>query len=419
MRRRRAIGLVAAAVVTLTTSLAHGPAATAQTPTNEASRVALGALGREAAALVALGAFGTDRARIEQAVGPVMDRSADKEALLGALDRADGAGADALGPLVQATPTTSPDVRNVLGRLSAADRDAAADGRPISIQGEIYLRGLDHLARYAGSGPRTPAPPDPQVIANALTTAPAPTGGEESGSRSPLLAVVGLVALAAVGGTVLLRRRSPSPTPPTQEAPLRSEPVVPPRESLVNRPSAASMHDLLDVSRRLTAAASAGNVDRLIVRHALDLVRGDGAAVLRVGDAGTLHPSAESHPDLLVVDELADSAIQRVAETGQTLVQASASDRAIRNVPAAIAAVPLVGGGRVLAVLVVVRRVHEPFSGDERTVLEALAPVAAAAMHTATQSQAAVETSLVDALTGTGNRRRFDESLQRTLDDGN
>lgn len=407
MRRRRLVPVV---VLTLAGVFTGSSAVTAQAQPADGARAAAGPLGAEAAALVALGAFGGDNARIEQAVRPLITGEADRSSLVESLERADAAGAEALSSLSRANPTLSPDVRSALGRLAPSDRDAATNGRPISIQAEVYLRALDHLVHYGGSGPRTPSPPDTQAIAAALATT---TGSEpddrSDGSRLPMvLAALAAVALAITGGAFALRRR-PSPSPPVA---ARSDASSTP---LVTRPSAASMHDLLDVSRRLTAAASAGNVDRLIVRHALDLVRGDGAALLRVDDGGALRPIAESHADLLVVEELADSAIARVAETGQTLVQASASDRAIRSVPAAIAAVPLVGGGRVLAVLVVVRRVHEPFTTDERTVLEALAPVAAAAMHTATQSKAAMETGLVDALTSTGNRRRFDGDLAAAL----
>ena len=409
MRRRRLVPVV---VLTIAGLFAGSPSVLAQAQPADAARAAAGPLGAEAAALVALGGVGGDTARLEQAVRPLVTDGASRSALVESLDRADAAGAGALPSLSRANPALSPDVRSALSRLSPADREAATNGRPISIQAEVYLRALDHLVRSGGSGPRTPTPPDTQAIAAALatTTGAASAPGERSGgSRLPIiLAGLGAVALAVTGGAFAMRRR------PARSAPT-SPPPGAPAAPLVTRPSAASMHDLLDVSRRLTAAASAGNVDRLVVRHALDLIRGDGAALLRVDDGGALRPSAESHSDLLVVEELADSAIARVAETGQTLVQASASDRAIRSVPAAVAAVPLVGGGRVLAVLVVVRRVHEPFTTDERNVLEALAPVAAAAMHTATQSKAAMETGLLDALTATGNRRRFDGDLAAAL----
>ena len=176
------------------------------------------------------------------------------------------------------------------------------------------------------------------------------------------------------------------------------------------------MSKLLEVSRRLTDAAATGNVDRAIVRDALGLVHADGAALVR-RDNGELTVAAESDDDLLVADALAESVINQVADTGQPLVQVSATERAIRNLPVALAAVPMVNGGRVEAVLVMIRRHSEPFVPAERDVLVALAPVAAAALQTASQTRAIVEDSLSDPLTGVGNRRRFDAELPATLAD--
>jgi len=176
------------------------------------------------------------------------------------------------------------------------------------------------------------------------------------------------------------------------------------------------MPKLLEVSRRLTDVAATGNVDRAIVRDALDLVYADGAALVRTSN-GALTVAAETDDDLLVSDALSEGVIAQVAATGQPLVQVSATERAIRNLPVALAAVPMVNGGRVEAVLVMIRRHSEPFAPAERDILVALAPVAAAAMQTATQTRAAVEESLADPLTGVGNRRRFDAELPATLAD--
>jgi len=176
------------------------------------------------------------------------------------------------------------------------------------------------------------------------------------------------------------------------------------------------MAKLLEVSRRLTDVAATGDVDRAIVRDALDLVYADGAALVRRAN-GHLEVAAESTADLLVSDALARGVIAQVADTGQPLVQVSATERAIRNLPVALAAVPMVNGGRVEAVLVMIRRQSEPFVPAERDVLVALAPVAAAALQTAGQTRAAREESLADPLTGVGNRRRFDAELPATLAD--
>ena len=176
------------------------------------------------------------------------------------------------------------------------------------------------------------------------------------------------------------------------------------------------MAKLLDVSRRLTDVAATGNVDRAIVRDALDLVPADGAALVRRND-GDLVVAAETNDGLLVPDALTEGVVAQVAATGQPLLQVSATERSIRNLPVSLAAVPMVNNGRVEAVLVVIRRPSEPFVPAERDVLTALAPVAAAALQTASQTRAAVEESLADPLTGVGNRRRFDAELPATLSD--
>src|SRR5438270_240946 len=129
------------------------------------------------------------------------------------------------------------------------------------------------------------------------------------------------------------------------------------------------------------------------------------------GPASTAPVNAQPAP------VLTEGVIAQVAATGQPLIQVSATERAIRNLPVALAAVPLVNGGRVEAVLVAIRRHSEPFVPAERDVLVALAPVAAAALQTAEQTRTAMEKSLSDPLTGVGNRRRFDAELSAALSD--
>ena len=390
----------------------------ARAQSEPAARDAAVVVAREAAALLDLG--GLADGRLQAAVAPFRAAGAPRERLQRDLESADRAGSAALAGLPS---QVTPDVRAALNVLSPADRAAVEAGRPISTQAEVYLRALDHLLHSNGGPPPAPAPPDPDRIAAELAGAGAPVSprNEErspepilsEGGRAPFVALLVLAFAVAAAAVLLLKRRRPLNDAAGSDRPTRASS---PAERLIERPSGASMQDLLDVSRRLTSAAASGNVDRLIVRHALELVPADGAAVVRNED-GQLVPAAESHSELIVAEGLSDSAIGRVAETGQTVVQVSATDTAIRNVPCALAAVPLVGGGRVLAVLVVIRRSTQPFDREERQVLEALAPVAAAAMHNAMQSRAVIEESLVDPLTNVGNRRRFDADLAAVLDD--
>jgi diguanylate cyclase (GGDEF)-like protein len=363
-------------------------------------------LGRESALLLRLEAFGGPSVnRLAAAVASVEVVGADDRAsLLDALEAADGSGAAALRPLT--VGRVSPDVSGALGPLSSADLSALRDGRPTSLDAESYLRALDQLLRSSGAGSGTP--PEVDRIAVALAGERVEVAAVRSSRTWSLLALAGVLLLAAAGW-LLARRRGPRSS---------SRPVVPvapqaPGRVLPAQPGATSMHDLLDASRRLTGAAASGDIDRMLVREALGLVSASGAALVSVD--GELEVRAESEPDLLVPEELAGSVLRRVADTGQFHVQVSATERALRSLPAALVAVPLVGGGRVEAVLVVVRPEHRPFTSAECEVLHAYGPVAAAALHSARQARATIEDGLVDGLTRVGNRRRFDRELDDAL----
>jgi diguanylate cyclase (GGDEF)-like protein len=173
---------------------------------------------------------------------------------------------------------------------------------------------------------------------------------------------------------------------------------------------AVQMSELLDVSRRLASITSVDEIHRVIAREAMGLVHASSAALI-VREDGHLVIAHEGRPGLLVAERLQDGAIGRVAETGQPTRQVSATEAAIRQLPAALLAVPLVAGGAVAAVLVLLRPATTPFSAADADLLMALTPVAAAAMHGAAQSTEAMQRSLQDALTGVGNRSRFDRDL--------
>ena len=239
--------------------------------------------------------------------------------------------------------------------------------------------------------PRTTLPPPTTTATTATTVATTTANGSGSGSSALVPIAIGLVVLAALVALVLIVRR---------QRPRR-------------RPDA--MGELLEVSRRLTTAATTGDIDAAIVRDALGLVKGTGAAIVHQ-ESDQLRVGHESHDGLLVGERLAGGVVQRVAETGQPLVQVSATEAAIRNLPASLIAVPLVGGGRVAAVLVVVRPAASPFADEERDTLLALAPVAAAALQNAKTARATLEETMIDPLTGIGNRRRLDAELPAALD---
>ena len=265
---------------------------------------------------------------------------------------------------------------------------------------------------------RPPVTPPPTPPPTPPTTPPSPTAppttgigetGDDSeggaGSTGLVLGVLGGALVSAGVAFAAYRNRNRAPglaLPPTVAAPSPPGP-------------GALTHELLEVSRQLTAASVTGDVKRATVRGAMSLVPADGAALLTVDEQGALAVAVESTPDLLVPDQLAGGVLGRVAETGDYVELISASEPAIRNRPACVLAMPLVAGGRVAAVLVVVRAKDQPFTPNETKTLRALAPMAAAVLQSERHAQSAIEDSLVDPLTGANNRRRFDRDLDATL----
>lgn len=179
-------------------------------------------------------------------------------------------------------------------------------------------------------------------------------------------------------------------------------------------PAPAAVHTVLDASRRLTMLPVGEDMPRAIVREALTLVPGRAAALVeRRGDALTV--AYESQPGLLVPDGFGAGVIDQAANTARLVAQPITSDPSFARQPAQVLLLPLVSAGRVDAVVVIVRDPGEPFLPAERELLATLAPVAAAARESASRTQAAVDASLVDPLTGVGNRRQLDAHLATVL----
>ena len=272
-------------------------------------------------------------------------------------------------------------------------------------------------------------PPPPPTSAPAPTRpplGPTPTvpptsvagdgDGDGGGSAAGLLVPTLVVAAVLVGGFVVVRRRVEAR--PAAGLGTLAPPAGPPAAAgggAGGGPGALT-HELLEVSRQLTAASVTGDVKRATVRGALSLVPADGAALLTVdAETGALAIAVESTPGLLVPEALRDGVLGRVAETGDHVELTSSSEPAIRNRPACVLAMPLVAGGRVAALLVVVRPKDQPFTPNETKTLRALAPMAAAVLASERHAQSAIEDSLVDPLTGANNRRRFDRDLGAAL----
>jgi diguanylate cyclase (GGDEF)-like protein len=383
-------------------------------------------LARKAALLDALG--GLSRATdfgLSQVVGSLgLVTTSDHQQLLAALTAADTATTAAASTLSADGVTISPEGALAVAPLSVADQAAAAGGTTISVSPMDYVFGLDDLVNRDGRPPTPPRNPVvPATLAAALTLLVATFGGTAtttttvpaatapSASTTPgwiLPVIIAVVVVGLVIGALLVTRRRRTPPRPGVD-PTAVTAVAGPSAPTV----ASNVHELLDVSRRM-ALVGDEDVPRAIAREAMGLVRARTAAVvLRRG--GELTVGYEGEPDLLRPERLGEGVIGRVADTGQPSLQVSATEPGVRNLPVALVAVPLVVAGTVSAVLVLIREETQPFSAGERDLLVALAPVAAATMHSAAQSAATREESLSDPLTGVGNRRRLESELPGLL----
>ena len=367
-------------------------------------------MAHKAAALDALGAFGADRfVPLQQALaGLALTTGSTRAALSRDLESADTAGARALRSLDAGGAPLGREVTEVLTALSRSDLRAAEAGRSISTAPQIYLAALDELAVHDGAPPTSATPPDPQAVHDALAAAvagngqpTAPVSHRSGTSRLPLVIAI-IAAVCAVAGVLLIwlrPRRSTTPAAPAVPSRFQSTPP--------------SMHNVLEASRRLTGSTAAGDIERAVVREMLGLVPGRAGALLVVDDGG-LRIAHETQPGLLNPAGFNAGLVARAMRSRALVAEQVVADGSFTRAGLQAAVAPLVTEHRVTALMVVVRD-GEPFGAGEQQMLTALAPVAAAAMQSAAQTQAAVDASMRDPLTGVGNRRELDARLPAIL----
>lgn len=405
----------------------------------EAARVAASALTVEFVLIAQLGGFGeelpADAVALLEGLS-VLDfaASSDREGLVAVLEEeADPAGAEQAPIIGTIEPSASSEVVELLAPLEATQISALREGAPIGVDAGDYVRALEHLANRNGRPPAAgatqqvdldqlpakllalveqwaemPTPTTAAPTTAAPTTSPqtssagdgagvagadTSTGDDpgDGGLRLALLAVaVALVAIGAVTAVVLLGRR---------------------RSAGHRR---AGFDELLDVSRRLAAAVSPGEVEVIAVGEAVRLADAAAGAVVHRAE-GTVALGFESEDGMMVVERLGDGVLRRVLDTGQQVAQVSRTEPAIRNLPVSLVATPVVAAGRVMAVVIVVREVGRPFSAQEQELLSGMAPITASSLQSARSHDAVESQSLVDPLTDVGNRRRLERDLQEVV----
>ena len=376
-------------------------------------------LARKAAALDALGAFGSPPFEpLRQALaGLGLTTGTGRSALARQLESANTTAASALRSLAADGRPLGREVSQALTALSRSQLRVAESGGAISTAPQIYLAALDELALHDGAPPAAGTPPDPPAVHDALASAIAGhgAGGNGAGGNGPagaaspgrhgstrLPLIIAIAAAAFLAGVVLMRRR-PRRSPAPAAAALPS--------TLAGTP--ASMHNVLEASRRLTGSTAAGDIERAVVREMLGLVPGRAGALLVAGEAG-LRIAHETQPGLLIPSGFTAGLVAQAMRTRAPVTEQVVADASFSRAGVQVAIAPLLSEHRVTALMVVVRD-GEPFGAGERAMLTALAPVAAAAMQSAARTQAAVDASMRDPLTGVGNRRELDVRLPAIL----
>lgn len=242
-----------------------------------------------------------------------------------------------------------------------------------------------------------------------------PVGSDTSGSSALLVTVV-LVVLAVGGALALLLRRRSKTRPPTR---TRGHDQVDSKRSAVSaspeglsesaRPQ-ASVTELLDASRRMSASLDAGTIASIALSEAKRIVGAEGGIVVRRTDEG-LEPVGCEPPLLFNYDGIVNSCLPRVIETGQATAAIAHDDPLLIEVPMAMGAVAIVADGVITGAILVVRVSARPFDRDELDALEMLAPLVGSAFAVADTHETATELVDVEPLTGLQNRRRLDLDL--------
>ncbi|MCP3936573.1 MAG: GGDEF domain-containing protein [Actinomycetia bacterium] len=224
----------------------------------------------------------------------------------------------------------------------------------------------------------------------AVDSAHAADAETSAGSSNTLLAasiVVGLLVLAGASLVFVRRKRRG------------------------HRPSVSTeVGTMLDVSRRMMSALDEDTTKSIAVDESLRMTGADAT-----GFFGGMSPGvtvvAASSPGVFTEGEVQSGLVNLVFEMGQRTRQIVDSDPAIEGGPFAAAAIPVVIGGEVGGVIVVVRGAAKPFSSDNMRSLEMLASVTGAALQAATAHSTAITAADVDGLTQLHNRRRLDNDL--------
>jgi len=279
---------------------------------------------------------------------------------------------------------------------------------PSESAGELRAAAQTEPIAERAAAPQVTAP---QVTATTVGTVAAPDDSTvtqsastpESDNQLPWLTLLVALAVLLIGGGALLtaiRRRG-----------LPSEDSAP-HESSVPDGRNLGLTDVLETSRRMTAALDVAEVQRIAVADSVRLTRAEAGAFVARHPEGAM-VAVSSTPSLFSDSLITAGALCRVMETGQSAQLVTDDDPALVRVPVALAAVPVIAAGGVAGAIVVIRTANTPFTASDVAALDLLAPVTGTALRAAAAHRSAVTAADIDSLTKVHNRRKLDHDLAK------
>ncbi|MCA9291477.1 MAG: GGDEF domain-containing protein, partial [Phycisphaerales bacterium] len=166
---------------------------------------------------------------------------------------------------------------------------------------------------------------------------------------------------------------------------------------------------LAEAARRMASALDQREIAGIALDHALAMTHSRHGAYIEVDELGLT--AAATTGDVFSLRSLTGGLLSRVADTGQVARRVAHDEPAITSLPAALIAAPVIGGGKVIGILFLVRADSTPFSDDDEAAIARLTPIVASALAAASRHDTATTLSRTDALTGLANRRTLDEDL--------
>jgi len=251
----------------------------------------------------------------------------------------------------------------------------------------------DATPRVTGTVGAVPAPENSTVAQSSSVSS--------SDNQLPWLTLLVALAVLLIGGGALLtaiRRRA-----------MTSDASIPPRAA-VQDGNNLGLTDVLETSRRMTAALDVAEIQRIAVADSVRLTRAEAGAFVARHPEGAM-VAVTSTPSLFSDSLITAGALCRVMETGQSAQLVTDNDPALVRVPVALAAVPVIAAGGVAGAIVVIRTANTPFTASDVAALDLLAPVTGTALRAAAAHRSAVTAADIDSLTKVHNRRRLDRDL--------